>query len=72
MLASSLSDLSTSHLTNDQKVVATLLNSGWTRTRVKAGLPCLRVHDLKHTFERRLRKTPALTVLNFAKERASD
>jgi len=91
-----------------------MLNSGWKRARGKAGLPTLRVHDLKHTFGRRLRaagvsfedrqdllghksgritthysaaeisnlidaaskisrsrKTPALTILNFARERAS-
>lgn len=30
-------------------------NKGWRRARVKAGLPDLHVHDLKHTFGRRLR-----------------
>lgn len=30
-------------------------NSGWRRAREKAGLPKVRVHDLKHTFGRRLR-----------------
>lgn len=95
--------------------VTRMLNSGWKRARVRAGLPALRVHDLEHTFGRRLRaagvsiedrqdslghksgwitthygaaeisnlidaahkitrsrKTPALTVLNFAGKRASD
>lgn len=32
-----------------------LHTSGWKRARVRAGLPHLRVHDLKHTFGRRLR-----------------
>ncbi len=30
-------------------------NSGWRSARTKAGLPDLHVHDLKHTFGRRLR-----------------
>ena len=30
-------------------------NSAWRRARAKAGLPQVRVHDLKHTFGRRLR-----------------
>lgn len=32
-----------------------MLTSGWIRARKKAGLPWVRVHDLKHTFGRRLR-----------------
>jgi len=32
-----------------------MLNSGWRRARVRAGLPTIRVHDLKHKFGRRLR-----------------
>jgi integrase len=32
-----------------------MLNSGWKLARTKAGLPQVRVHDLKHTFGRRLR-----------------
>ncbi len=32
-----------------------MLTSGWLRARRKAGLPQVRVHDLKHTFGRRLR-----------------
>ena len=32
-----------------------MLNSAWIRARTKAGLPHVRVHDLKHTFGRRLR-----------------
>ena len=32
-----------------------ILNSGWKRARLAIGLPHLRVHDLKHTFGRRLR-----------------
>lgn len=31
-----------------------MLNSGWRRARVRAGLPNVRVHDIKHTFGRRL------------------
>ena len=30
-------------------------NTGWQQARVKVGLPGVRVHDLKHTFGRRLR-----------------
>src|SRR5689334_14357929 len=32
-----------------------MLNTGWREAREKAGLPLVRVHDLKHTFGRRLR-----------------
>lgn len=32
-----------------------MLNSAWLRARKKTGLPQVRVHDLKHTFGRRLR-----------------
>ena len=32
-----------------------MLGSGWRRARTSAGLPQVRVHDLKHTFGRRLR-----------------
>ena len=32
-----------------------MLNTGWRDAREKAGLPHVRVHDLKHTFGRRLR-----------------
>jgi integrase len=32
-----------------------MLTSGWIRARNRAGLPLVRVHDLKHTFGRRLR-----------------
>lgn len=32
-----------------------MLTPGWRKARVKAGLPQVRVHDLKHTFGRRLR-----------------
>jgi hypothetical protein len=32
-----------------------MLTSGWIRARKRAGLPQVRVHDLKHTFGRRLR-----------------
>ncbi|HRK19795.1 MAG TPA: tyrosine-type recombinase/integrase [Hyphomicrobiaceae bacterium] len=35
--------------------VLRILNSAWKRARVKVGLPTVRVHDLKHTFGRRLR-----------------
>jgi integrase len=32
-----------------------MLNTGWRTARGKTGLPHIRVHDLKHTFGRRLR-----------------
>ncbi len=32
-----------------------MLNSDWRRARTKLSLPQVRVHDLKHTFGRRLR-----------------
>jgi len=35
--------------------VLRMLNSAWVRARTKAGLPQVRVHDLKHTLGRRLR-----------------
>ena len=41
--------------TFEGRPVLRILNSGWKRARVAIGLPHLRVHDLKHTFGRRLR-----------------
>ena len=41
--------------TFDGKPVLRMLNTAWKRARLEAGLPGLRVHDLKHTFGRRLR-----------------
>ena len=35
--------------------VQNMLNSGWKDARVRTGLAQVRVHDLKHTFGRRLR-----------------
>lgn len=35
--------------------VETMNNNAWQKARVRAGLPQVRVHDLKHTFGRRLR-----------------
>ena len=35
--------------------VTRMLNSAWIRARTDVGLPQVRVHDLKHTFGRRLR-----------------
>jgi integrase len=35
--------------------ISRMITSGWKRARVRAGLPQVRVHDLKHTFGRRLR-----------------
>jgi integrase len=32
-----------------------MLNTGWQQARIQVGLPQVRVHDLKHTFGRRLR-----------------
>jgi integrase len=37
------------------KPVKRMLNSAWQKARTRAGLPQVRVHDLKHTFGRRLR-----------------
>ncbi|HNP62446.1 MAG TPA: tyrosine-type recombinase/integrase [Woeseiaceae bacterium] len=38
-----------------EKPVTRMLNSSWCRVRKVVGLPMVRVHDLKHTFGRRLR-----------------
>jgi integrase len=38
-----------------EKPVTRMLNSSWCRVRKVVGLPQVRVHDLKHTFGRRLR-----------------
>jgi integrase len=35
--------------------VKSILNSGWKHARIRAGLPQVRVHDLRHTFGHRLR-----------------
>jgi len=35
--------------------VTRMLNSAWKKARARAGVPTFRVHDLKHTFGRRLR-----------------
>ncbi len=32
-----------------------MLNTAWKKARIRAGLPQVRVHDLKHTFGHRLR-----------------
>lgn len=37
------------------KSITRMLNSAWKKARLRAGLPHVRVHDLKHTFGRRLR-----------------
>jgi integrase len=37
------------------KPVSNMLNSAWKRARARAGLEQVRVHDLKHTYGRRLR-----------------
>lgn len=37
------------------KSIGRMITSGWKRGRERAGLPHVRVHDLKHTFGRRLR-----------------
>lgn len=37
------------------KPLARILSTGWRQARIKAGLQQVRVHDLKHTFGRRLR-----------------
>lgn len=38
-----------------QKPIARILNNGWKEARIKTELLKIRVHDLKHTFGRRLR-----------------
>jgi integrase len=37
------------------KRISRMLNTAWRKARLRAGLPDFRVHDLKHTFGRRLR-----------------
>ncbi len=37
------------------KPITRILNSAWKKERIRAGLPQVRVHDLKHTFGHRLR-----------------
>lgn len=37
------------------KCITQMLNSAWKKARIRSGLPGVRVHDLKHTFGRRLR-----------------
>ena len=37
------------------KPTSRMLNGAWRRARTAAGLPQVRVHDLKHTLGRRLR-----------------
>ncbi len=37
------------------KPIGSMLSSAWRKARIRAGLERLRVHDLKHTFGRRLR-----------------
>lgn len=39
----------------ENRPIQRMLNTGWKRARTAIGLPQLRVHDLKHTFGRRLR-----------------
>ena len=41
--------------TYEDRPVLRMLNTAWKRARVEIGLPHLPVHDLKHTFGRRLR-----------------
>ena len=41
--------------TYEGRPINRMLTSGWLRARKRAGLPRVRVHDLKHTFGRRLR-----------------
>jgi integrase len=41
--------------TYNGRPITRMLNSAWKKARVRAGLPQVRVHDLKHTFGRRLR-----------------
>lgn len=41
--------------TYNGKPLSRMLRSAWKKARIRAGLPQVRVHDLKHTFGRRLR-----------------
>jgi integrase len=41
--------------TYEGRPVTRVLNTSWKKARIKAGLPHLRVHDLRHTFGHRLR-----------------
>ena len=41
--------------TYEGKPITRMMTSGWKRARVRAGIVQVRVHDLKHTFGRRLR-----------------
>jgi integrase len=41
--------------TYEGQPVTKMLTSAWKKARIRAGMPQLRVHDLKHTFGRRLR-----------------
>jgi integrase len=41
--------------TYDGRPIARMLNSAWKKARTRSGLEGARVHDLKHTFGRRLR-----------------
>jgi len=39
------------------KPITRMLNSGWKKSRIQAGVPDVRVHDLRHTFGHRLRES---------------
>jgi integrase len=43
--------------TYEGRSVSRVLNTSWKRVRIRAGLPLLRVHDLRHTFGHRLRSS---------------
>jgi integrase len=45
----------TNVFTYQGRAITRMLNSAWMKARIRAGLPQVRVHDLKHTFGRRLR-----------------
>jgi len=48
--------LSPTHVfTYKDHAITRMMTSGWKRARIRAGIPNVRVHDLKHTFGRRLR-----------------
>ena len=42
-------------LSYKDKPIESMNNSAWKRARIAGGLPQVRIHDLKHTFGRRLR-----------------
>ena len=55
VIATRRDQLPTHVFTFEGKPVSSMSNSAWKKVRERAGLPMVRVHDLKNTFGRRLR-----------------